>query len=148
MDSLLVVKEAFAAMEDGDFEKMEKNLDDEYQLVGPAPKPLEKTEFLDFCRGLVAGFPDWKFNITDLRESGDSVTGLLHISGKHTGDLDLSSIGLSIYPATGIRLAPVEEPMIATLRDGKIYRLEVASVEGGGIEGLLRQIGVSVPAHA
>lgn len=49
---------------------------------------------------------------------------------------------------TGIKVKQPEEPMVATIRDGKLYRMETTTVEGAGMEGLLRQIGVSVSAHA
>ena len=84
----------------------------------------------------------------DFNENGDLVTCTHQITGKQSGLLDLSFMGLPSVPATGTKVKLPEEPVTATIRDGKVYRFEVESVEGGGMEGLLKQIGVSIPAHA
>ncbi len=148
MNSLKIVKESLNAFEKGDLEKLRNLLHEDYQLIGPAPKAVGKAEFLEMARSMKTGFPDWDFGVTDLMENGDQITGRFHVTGKQSGPLDLSFMGLPIQPATGIKIKQPEEPLKATIRDAKLYRMEVASVEGGGMDGLLRQIGVNIPVHA
>jgi predicted ester cyclase len=144
MNSIQIVKDSFGAMEKGDFEKLEKNLDKDYQLVGPAPKPVGKKEAMQMFKALKTAFPDWAFNITELKEAGDRITCLLHITGTHSGTLDLSFLGIPSQTATGTKVRQPTEPAAVELRGGKVYRLEVGQVEGGGLEGLFKQIGASV----
>ncbi|MDB5106829.1 MAG: hypothetical protein JWP91_4518 [Fibrobacteres bacterium] len=56
-------------------------------------------------------------------------------------------MGMPSQSPTGIKVKMPAEPVQATIRDGKFYRFQVMPVEGGSMEGLLRQIGVSIPAH-
>lgn len=42
MNSIRILKEAISAMEKGDFEKMESQLHDGFQLTGPTPDPMGK----------------------------------------------------------------------------------------------------------
>lgn len=148
MKSLQIVNDAFASMEKADFERLEDLLSEDFRLIGPTPEPLMKKDFVGFCRALVRAIPDWTFDMTDVKESGDTVTGLMHITGTHTATLDLSDFGMSVYPASGVKLKPVEEPMKATVTGEKLSRIEITPVKGGGIEGLLKQISVGAEAHA
>jgi predicted ester cyclase len=148
MNSLKILKESLNAFEKGDSETLSNQLHDDFQLIGPAPKAVGKTEFLEMARSMKAGIPDWDFDTTDLVENGDQITGCFHVTGKHSGTLDLSFLGLPSQPATDIKIKQPEERFKATIRDTKLYRMELETVEGGGFDGLLRQIGVGIPAHA
>jgi predicted ester cyclase len=133
MNSIKVMEKAFAAIEKGDFAALEHVLDDEFRLTGTVYKPIGKKELVQLFKALKPAFPDWAFNATGLKEIGDRVIGRLHISGTHSGPLDLSFLGLPPRPATGIKVKQPEEPMSATLLEGKIHRLEIVPVKGGGI---------------
>lgn len=146
MDNLAIYKRLNEALEKRDFQTAEALLHDDYQLLGVASKPIGKREFLQMVKAVKAGVPDLAFNYTSLKSQGEQVTGLQHITGTHTGTLDLSFLGIPAQPPTGIRVALPEERISATFRDGKLYREEDEVVPEGGLEGFLKQIGVAVPA--
>ena len=54
-------------------------------------------------QAVVTAMPDWAFNITDIQEDGDKVTLKSHITGTHTGLLELP--GMPPIPATGKKVA-------------------------------------------
>jgi hypothetical protein len=53
--------------------------------------------------------------------------------------------GTAPIPATGKRLSLPKEPGAFTIKDGKIARLEAANVPGGGVMGVLAQLGAPAP---
>jgi len=95
---------------------------------------------------LLAAFPDWSFNMQDVKEEGNKATTTHHITGTHTGDLDLSPMGMPTIPATGKAISlPVEHAEV-TVEGGKIVKMHVADVSpDGGVPGILKQIGVEMP---
>jgi hypothetical protein len=70
----------------------------------------------------------------------------MHFTGTHTGGLDLTFMGIPVQPPTGRRVALPEEPVEAYFRDGRMVREVVMKVPGGGLEGVLQQIGAAIPA--
>ena len=93
-----------------------------------------------------AAFPDWSFNASEFVEEGDTVRVTVQITGTHTGDLDLSPMGLPKVPATGKKIKnPVEHPVV-TIKGGKITGVHVGDVTpDGGVPGILKQLGVELP---
>ena len=107
--------------------------------------PVGKREFIGLMMAMVKAMPDWKFNASDLKENGDQVAVALRITGTHTGELQLPMPGMPAIPATGMKVSLPSEPSTFTVRDGKLTKLEVASIEGGGVMGILSQLGVNMP---
>lgn len=97
---------------------------------------------------LADAIPDFSFNTSDAVEEGDKVTLTIRVTGTHTGVLDLGRIGLPVLPIqpTGRAIShPVEHPVV-TFRKGKVSALDLPQVPGGGLPGLLEEIGVELPA--
>ena len=145
MSAMDVVKEGLAATEAGDFGKLENLVADDFSMSGPIPMPVGKREFIGLMMAMVKAMPDWKFNASDLKENGDQVAVALRITGTHTGELQLPMPGMPSIPATGLKVSLPSEPSTFTVRDGKLTKLEVASIEGGGVMGILSQLGVNMP---
>jgi len=145
MSAMDVVKEGLAATEAGDFGKLENLVADDFSMSGPIPMPVGKREFIGLMMAMVKAMPDWKFNASDLKENGDQVAVALRITGTHTGELQLPMPGMPAIPATGLKVSLPSEPSTFTVRDGKLTKLEVASIEGGGVMGILSQLGVNMP---
>ena len=145
MSGIDIVKAGLVAIEAGDFNKLSGMLADDMVFAGPVPEPLGKREFIGVQSALKAGIPDWKFNATDYKENGDKVTVNLQITGTQTKELKLPMPGMAPIPATGKHVSLPKEPATFTVKNGKISRLEVTSVPGGGVMGVLGQLGVSVP---
>jgi hypothetical protein len=104
-----------------------------------------KPEFLAIQSAMQAGIPDWKVNASDFKENGDKVSVVFQITGTQTAELKLPMPGMPPIPPTGKRVSLPKEPTTFTVKDGKVTRIESAGVPGGGVMGLLAQLGVPLP---
>ena len=145
MSAMDVVKEVLAATEAGDFARVESLIAEDFTLSGPVPMPVGKREFAGLMMALRQAMPDWKFNPGEFKENGDQVTVPFQITGTHTGELQLPLPGLPSIPATGTRVSLPSEPSTFTVKGGKLAKLEVADIPGGGVMGILSQLGVNLP---
>jgi predicted ester cyclase len=145
MNAIDIVKAGLAASESGQTSKFSNSLTDDMVFAGPVPQPVGKREFVGLMTAMVAAMPDWKFNATDFKENGNQVTMTFQITGTQTGELNLPMPGFQKLPATGKHVSLPKEPTTVTVKDGKISRLEAAVVPGGGVMGVLAQLGVPVP---
>jgi hypothetical protein len=145
MNAIDVVKAGLAASEAGQTSKFADFLSEDMVFTGPVPEPVGKHEFVGLMTAMVAGIPDWKFNGKDFKQAGDIVTVTFQITGTQTRELSLPMPGIPKIPASGKRISLPLEPITITVKDGKISRLESAVVAGGGVMGVLAQLGVAIP---
>ena len=145
MSGIDIVKAGLAAVEANDFKKLGSMLSDDMVFSGPVPEPVGKREFLGLQSLLVAAMPDWKFNPTDYKENGNVVSVMLQVSGTQTGELSLPMPGFPKIPPTGKHVSLPKEATTFTVKDGKISRLDVTPTPGGGVPGILSQLGVPMP---
>jgi len=143
MSNIDTVKEGLRAWEKNDAATMNSLIADSFVLSGPVPQPLGKQEFIGFMHAILAALPDFKFNETGFEEHGDKVVIKSRISGTQTGTLALP--GMPPVPATGKKVALPEERQEYTLSGGKLVKLVVDEVPGGGVPGMLAQLGVQLP---
>ena len=140
------IAQAFSlALETRDFDRAISYLSDNFVFSGPVPQPIGKHEFLAFQRAVEDAFPDWSFNAHDVQEQGEKVTAAVQITGTHTRGLVLP--GIPAIPATGKQISLPEEHIEFTLQGDKIASLTSDNIPGGGIAGILAQIGVPLPAQ-
>lgn len=145
MDALTTFQKAFAAIEAGDFNTLDKLTHEGFQLTGLFPNPVGKNDIIRTMKALKTAMPDMTFNITNAREKGSEVIAAkMHFSGTQTGPLDLAFLGIQAVQPTRKKVALPEAPITAVFKDGKIYREKVDSVAGGGMDGILQQLGVAV----
>jgi predicted ester cyclase len=145
MSAIDIVKEGLAAVETGDFNKLDGMIDDDMVFAGPVPQPVGKREFMGLQMALVKAMPDWKFNTTDMKENGDQVTMMFQITGTQTGELSLPMPGFPKVPPSGKKVSLPREPTMFTLKNGKVTRIEAAASANGGVQGILMQLGVPIP---
>jgi predicted ester cyclase len=145
MNPIEVVKAGLAAIESGDVSTVADMLTGDMIFTGVTPQPLGKHEYLGLQSALVAGLPDWKFNATDFQQRGDQVVTRVHITGTQIGALNLPMPGVPVLPPTGKKVALPEEITTLTVKGDKISRIESSNVSGGGVPGILAQLGVNVP---
>jgi predicted ester cyclase len=145
MNAIDIVKACLAAIETRQTSKFSDSLTDDMVFDGPVPEPVGKREFVGLQTALVAAIPDWKFNAADFKTNGEQVTATLQITGTQTGELSLPMPGFPKFPASGKRVSLPKEAITFTLKNGKISRLEVAKVAGGGVAGVLTQLGIPMP---
>ena len=92
--------------------------------------------------------PDWKFNASDFKQVGDKITATFQISGTQTGELNLPMPGFQRFKSTGKHVSLPKEGITITVKNGKISRLQSEVVPGGGVAGVLSQLGVPMPQIA
>lgn len=147
MNAVETVQAECAAIEAGDWERARSLLANDYTFSGAVPEPIGPDAWLGIHRGISEGLPDFSFNLSGARESGDKVFAQVRITGTQTRTLALPIPGLKPIPATGKHVSHPIEDIVVTVHDGKITNWEVSEVAGGGVPGLLAQVGATIPAH-
>ena len=118
---------------------------DNFSYSGPFPKPVSLQEWRGMAAVFRNAFPDWRFNAQVERVEGDIVHLTVHPSGTHTGDLDLTALGSGVIPASGKSFALPLENARLTFKGDKIVNFHLDVTPGGGIPGILSQLGVEMP---
>jgi len=143
-----LVKRTLKNAELGDMAGMGADMAEGFRFSGATPEPLNKAQFLDLMRALTAALPNWRFNISEIRETGNTVSMVNSITGKNTGVLDFPSLGINSLPATGRKVALPAEAIDVVVMNGRISEFKVTPTPGGGLMGIFSQLGIKVPAHA
>ena len=94
----------------------------------------------------MAGLPDLDFRLHSMGVEGNVVTTGTQLSGTHTADLDLKPMGFGVIPASGKSVDLPHEAGKITVEGDKIVSYEIDVVEGGGVMGILKQIGFQPPS--
>jgi len=139
-----VINGLMKAMEERKWEDANRYLADDFTFSGAVPKPVGKKEWLGIHKALEAGTPDWRFNLHDVKENGNKVQGKVNITGTHSKDIPGPVPGLirdAGIQASGKKVTLPEEECEFDVSDGKVKRLYVKPVAGGGVPGFLQQIG-------
>lgn len=139
-----LVKEALAVAEAGDMKKLAGLVTDDMTFEGPMPEPQPKAAYLGMLGALLHAIPNWKFDAKNFVEKGDQVSAIFNVNGTHTDTLTLPMLTKPL-PATGKRFQVAAEPVEFTFKGGKISRIKVEAVPGGGVMDILAQLGVTLP---
>jgi hypothetical protein len=94
---------------------------------------------------VVTTLTTFKAVYSDLREEGDSVIVSYHFEGTHTGDFDLSAIGLGVIPASGKKIIWPEASSYFKIEGDKIVSIKPYG-DSGGMESFLAPLGVTLPS--
>jgi hypothetical protein len=140
------VKAFSAALEARDFDRAASYLTDDFVFRGPVPQPISKQEFIAIQSAFENAFEDWSVNSRDEVEQDDTVIAAVQITGTHTRDLVLPMPGMPPILATNKRVSLPVEHITFTFKSDKIASLTSDNVPGGGVPGVLQQIGVPLPA--
>jgi SnoaL-like protein len=147
MTPIETVQAVLGAIEASDWQRARSLLADDFTLGGPTSQPIGPDAFLGIHRAFAAAMPDFSFNAGNFHEANGTVTYQVRITGTQTHDLVLPVPGIAPIPATGKRVSLPAEPNRVTLRGDKVATAESSEVPGGGLAGLLAQLGVSLPTH-
>ncbi|MBW8011623.1 MAG: ester cyclase [Chloroflexi bacterium] len=145
MDNQELVNTFVKAFETGDFETAAACCADGFMFSGATPEPVNVHEYIGMTKGMAAAFPDlnYNFKVTELNNGvGKTSTQL---TGTHTGDWDLTAMGMGVIPATGKSFSNPQEDGELTIKDGKITSLKVNASKSGGLVGLFAQLGIAPP---
>ena len=140
-----IVKMFMNALEINDQETAANYLTNNFTFSGWTPQPLDKKAFLVLMDGLKTGIPGLIFNLHNVQEEGNRVTGTIQLAGYQTDGFVLPPLGLPPIPQMGRSISLPTEDVEYTLINGQIEKLNVEPITGGGIKGLLSQLGVNVP---
>lgn len=137
--TLETVRSLDAEISGGDLRKIADYLADDFQFLGVGPQPMGKAEAIGVWTTLRAALPDFNHNLANVREAGSIVYGTVEVTGTHTGTLQIPS-GPTL-PPTGRKVRNPVERIAITVRNGRVTSWEVEQVPGGGLAGLLGQLG-------
>jgi hypothetical protein len=145
MSTIEVAKRFADLLESRDVKGLQALLADDFQAKG-ATRELTKQQALGYLQIFFAAFPDHSFGFADFEEKGDLVNCTGQETGTHKGVLDLNPFGIPIsLPPTG---KPFNLPKsVYTFRviEDKVTFYGEEAVRGGGLAGILEQLGVKLP---
>ena len=145
MNQREIVQALLDSVQRGDFEKARSLLSNDYQFSGPVPEPINAETWLGINKNLKKAFPnlDYHFHVDGVE--GDVTKISAELRGTHSGLLDLSPLGLGVTPATNKSFAIPREYGRVTCKGDKVVSWVVDRIEGGGLMGILSQLGIAVP---
>lgn len=115
---------------------------------GPVPQPIKRDEYVTLLKNLVGGCPDWNFHARDFTVSGDTVKVTVAITGTQSRTLPGLMPGMEALTPTNKRFILPEEHISFKVRGDKIFECSVDKVPGGGVMGILTQLGVRLKKAA
>ena len=145
MSTIDTVRAFITAIENNEKEETINPLADDFLFSGWTPKPLNKADFINVFAELKSGIPGLMFNLHNLAEQGNAVSGSIQIAGYQSDAFSIPSLSLPPIPQMARSISLPVEDVSFTLMDDKITRWSVQHVDGGGIKGLLHQLGFDAP---
>jgi len=145
MSNIEVAKRFADLLESRDVKGLQTLLADDFRAKG-ATLEITKQQTLGYLQIFFTAFPDHRFGFTDFEEKGDLVycTGLE--TGTHQGVLDLNPFGMPIsLPPTGKSFKLPKSVFAFRVSGDKVTYYSEEAVKGGGLAGILEQLGVKLP---
>jgi hypothetical protein len=140
------VKALVTALQSGDIELAANVMSEDCLVSGFAPNPLTREEFLALQSQLLAAMPDFSYNLSEVHGKENEVHALMNISGTQNNDLELPMFGLRTIPATGLAVVLPQVESIWQVEHDRVVGIWIKEVHGGGLTGLLQQVGAELPA--
>lgn len=137
---VIVWNNAFLA---GDQASFMGHMSKDFRFSGPVPEPIGPEAYAGLMNTMKAAMPDLNNHLQVTSETGDTVRGQVQLGGTHTHNLDLSPMGMPVFPATNKAVQLPVETFTAKIENGKITEFAVVVPENGGLKGLLAQIGAN-----
>ncbi len=145
MNRIELVEEMVTALQGGDLRLAANTLADSFEMTGLTPNALSKRHFLAVQSELLAAMPDFSYNLSTLRDDEKVVHAIIRISGTQTHDLNLPLFGVENIPATGLAVALPQTHVTYQIENDKVVRMSAEAIVGGGLSGLLQQVGAELP---
>ncbi len=147
MSATDTVNTFMTALQSGDIELAADTMSDDFVMSGFAPKQLNKNQFLATYSNLLASMPNLSFNMAnELSEAENTVQIEIEITGTHLNQLALPVLGVQPIEPTGLDVALAQTKTTYSVNsDNKVASMEMQTIVGGGLEGLLQQVGAELP---
>ena len=97
---LEVVQEWLDAAAD-DYDAAYEYFADDFQWVQTDGVVMDRAAYLGMANLLRSALPDLEHVVGEVREEDGSVLLISHFEGTHENDLDLSAMGMGVFPASG-----------------------------------------------
>ena len=146
MNAQQVTQKVLKAIEDQDWEGAQALLADNFTFSGAVPQPISGPEWLGVHRALANAMPDIRFNYVATGGDDGTAEGTVQVSGTNTGELALPLPGVPRVPATGKKITNPREHVWVKAQGNKLINYKVEQVADGGVPGILKQMGVALPA--
>jgi hypothetical protein len=148
MNKIEKVRTFITALQSGDAEVAANCMADQFTFAGWLHQPLSKNEFLGVQSRLLDAMPDFTYNLSDEREVGDTVEAWTQIMGTQIHDLLLPTLDVPFIQATGNGISLPQTRTTFTFDKEKIAQMMVETILGGGLAGILQQLGRELPLEA
>ncbi len=147
MSATDTVNTFMTALQSGDIELAADTMSDDFVMSGFAPKQLNKNQFLATYSNLLASMPNLSFNMAnELSEAENTVQIEIEITGTHLNQLALPVLGVQPIEPTGLDVTLAQTKTTYSVNsDNKVVNMEMQPIVGGGLEGLLQQVGAELP---
>lgn len=144
MSNLETAERVADLLESRDIKGLQASLADNFTAKGPTLE-LTKQQVLGYLQIMFTAFPDHRFGFADFEEKGDSICCTSRETGTHTGVLDLNPLGMPVsLPPTGKSFKMPECGITFRVAGDKVTYYSEEAVDGGGMPGILNQLGVKL----
>ena len=145
-----IVSAFMLALEAKEFVKAASYLSDAMIFTGFTPAPLSKKQFINVMSELAEGFPNLAYNLHGVEEvaetmEGNRVRGAVQITGTQSDSFKLPQLGIGPIPQMAASVSLPEENWEYQVENNAIASIRIERKPGGGIEGLLNQLGIHDP---
>lgn len=145
MNPVQVVKTFITALQAGEMEEAARYMTDDFVEQGWTPQPLDGQAFLAMMSAIHNALPDFSYHLSETREGGEGVEAFIAGEGSHTRNLALPEFGLPLIPYSGTTIRLPQTQALFRVKGDAIAEMLVESIPGGGLNGLLQQIGTELP---
>jgi predicted ester cyclase len=126
-------------------EAIETYLSDDFQsLDKDGNVVMDKQAYAGIVQLIFSAFKDFTHVFGDLHAEGNNVIVSGHFEGTHTGDFDLSAIGVGVIPASGKKIVWPEASSAFKIEGDQIVSIKPVG-DSGGMEAFLAALGVKAP---
>jgi predicted ester cyclase len=145
MSNLDIAKRFADLLEARDLAGFQTMLADDFKAKG-ASRELNKQQSLAYLQMFFTAFPDNRHGFTDFEEDGDLVHCTGEETGTHLGLLDLHPFGMPLsLPPTGKAYKLPKARFTFRVAGDKLTQFIEEAGKGGGLAGILEQLGVKLP---
>lgn len=144
-----IVAAFMAALEAKEFDTATSYLSDDFIFSGSTPQPLNRNQFITTMSGLASGIPNLSYHFRDIHDilgqqqwQEERVESTIQMTGTQTESFELQWLSLPIIPQMGKSVSLPQEHWQFSVKGDKITMLTTDRVPGGGITGLLGQLGI------
>jgi len=145
-----IVQALLDSIQRGDFQKARFLVSNECQFSGSVPESIQREAWMGLNKNLKKACPnlDYHFHVDRVDGlDGGAVKISAELQGTHSGVLDLSLLGLGVTPATDKSFAAPREHGRVTIKHDKVASWAIEPIEGGGLMGILVQLGITAPTR-